>query len=73
VSREQRDAEKDLGCRSPPGMAVMSWLHALVAAALGAGLDRGEIATRVHTLNALHAAHLDLDGAPSVLESRARC
>jgi hypothetical protein len=189
VPREQREVGKDLGCRPPLGMAVMLWLNALVAAALGAGfawavvdaaatafdvsdlglyftcsaaccglagwlawmahresrvrliadrdgialrtrgrerhsweeidrfevgklytegvvrmeavdghcgvmvlrggrrivldalrthapfggLDRDEIAARVRTLNELHAAHLDLDVAPTVLESRARC
>ena len=37
VPREQPEVEQDLGCRPPLGMAVMLWLNALVAAALGAG------------------------------------
>ena len=37
VPREPREAEQDLGCRPPLGMAVMLWLNAVVAAALGAG------------------------------------
>jgi hypothetical protein len=48
-------------------------LRALRTHAPFGGLDRDEIAARVHTLNELHVAHLDLGGEPTVLESRARC
>ncbi|MEY2516482.1 MAG: hypothetical protein QOJ89_3840 [bacterium] len=37
MAREQREVQKDFGCRPPLGMAVMLWLNALMAAALGAG------------------------------------
>jgi hypothetical protein len=48
-------------------------LRALRTHAPFGGPERDEIAARVATLNALHAAWLARDGAATVLESGARC